>query len=91
MSSNELAFALNQHQLDVPEQLALIIIADSCHEYFTLEQAFNAVTAKTALADSDADDAVSNLCDKGYIRESTLKKIKSPSDAASYFIMVVRS
>lgn len=87
MSIKELNFALEQEQLPVNEQLAFIIIADSCNGYFTLGQAVEMVLRRTGLSESSAKGAVDTLVRQEFIIPTT----RFEGSEKLYLILAIQS
>lgn len=85
MSSSTLAFALDQNKLPPFEQLALIVVSDSCGDFFTLSEAKSAITRRTSMTGTQAMAMLFSLCECGAIRVKTLNIDPAKE---SYFVMV---
>lgn len=87
MSSETIAFALDQRYLPPIEQLVLIVISDSCDETFTLNHVESAISKHTRLSSSECMDAFNALCEKEIIFLSQVPHAGSPE----YCILTERS
>lgn len=81
MNTTRLAFALSQSSLPPIEHLILIVLSDSCDEFFSFDQAVAAVCKATSINESDARLAISRLYSAHLIDavDGSIKK---------YFVMV---
>lgn len=89
MSMKELGFALDQHQLEPNEQLALIIISDAFYQYFTRGDAIRSVMNRTSLTQDESREIVDALLDKQII--GTYKRSTDKAGDVSCFIRIEQS
>lgn len=84
MSSRTTAFALDQKALDPIDQLALIIISDSCTENFTFEESQDALLKHSCLSEKERVGAFNSLSKQDLICLSEVPHFGNPI----YFILV---
>lgn len=64
---SSLSYAMAQSHLNPVQQLALIVVANSCGEWFIAEEAINAVVKHTSLGAASAESVVFKLIDLKHI------------------------
>lgn len=87
MSSERIAFAIEQRTLDPIHQLALIIASDCCGDAFTLDQFCLSITMHTSLSERECIEAFNYLSKAEIIFLSHATEFGSPY----YYILAEQS